>query len=424
MSSDAQHGDAAAAAHVDGANRARAFAHIDAAAPSMIDTVQVWSRINSGSAELAGLRRMADALADAFSALPGPLARTPLPPTDRVRADGEIEARANGEALSVRVRPDAPIQVALTGHYDTVFPAASAFQTPRFLDADRLNGPGVADMKGGLLVMLEALKAFETTPYAAHVGYEALLSPDEETGSLASAPLLAALGARAHVGMTYEPALPDGSLAGARKGSGNFSLIVRGRSAHVGRAFADGRNAVAAAARFAVALDALNGARDGVSFNVGAIDGGGAVNVVPDRAVVRFNVRAPDDASRRWAEDALARLVANVAGEGLTADLHGGITRAPKPLTDAQRQVLGWTRAAGRDLGLEIAWAATGGVCEGNNLFAAGCANVDTLGVRGGAIHSDEEFALASSFAERAKLSFLLLSGFAEGRFDPRGLRA
>jgi glutamate carboxypeptidase len=400
------------------------LAALDGAGPAMIARVQEWSAINSGSAEMAGLRRMADMLADAFALLPGRLERVALPETERVGVDGEIERRANGEAIRIEVRPEAPIQIALTGHYDTVFPASSPFQSARFLGEDKLNGPGVADMKGGLIVMLEALKAFERTQARAALGYTILLSPDEETGSLASAGLLAEIGAKAHVGMTYEPALESGQLAGARKGSGNFSVIVRGRSAHVGRAFVEGRNAVTAAARYASALDALNGARAGVTFNVGAIEGGGPVNVVPDRAVVRFNVRAPDAEGAAWAREEAARLARVLEGDGLTALLHGGITRPPKPMNEAQSALFGWVREAGADLGLDLSWAATGGVCEGNNLFAAGCANVDTLGVRGGAIHSADEFAIVSSFPERAKLSFLLLHGFATGRWNARALRA
>jgi glutamate carboxypeptidase len=389
----------------------------------MVERVLAWSAINSGSAELAGLKRMADVLSDAFAALPGSLSRQQLNEVERVRADGEIERRPQAEAILISVRPEAPVQVALTGHYDTVFPGSSAFQKALFLDEDRLNGPGVADMKGGLLVMLEALLAFERSEHANALGYQVLISPDEEVGSLASAPLLAQIGARAHVGMTYEPALPDGSLAGARKGSGNFSLTVRGRSAHVGRAFNEGRNAIIAAADFAVALNALNGVRDGVTFNVGAIDGGGPVNAVPNLAVARFDVRAPDAQGSAWAFDEIKRLTAHV-GEGLSVHLHGGVTRPAKPMTETQTKLFGWTREAGADLGLDVTWADTGGVCEGNNLFAAGCPNVDTLGVRGGDIHSDQEFALVSSFPERAKLSYLLLTGFAHGRWDVRGLRA
>jgi len=280
-------------------------------------------------------------------------------------------------------------------------------------------------MKGGLSLMLAALEAFERAPGEKRVGYEVLLSPDEEVGSLASAPLLAELGARAHLGMTYEPSMADGALVDARKGSANYSLVFTGKAAHVGRAFIDGRNAVIAAADTAMRLDALNGARDGVTFNVGAIDGGSAVNVVPERAVLRFNVRAPDDESAGWAQDEVTRIVREAeAREGISVHLHGGFTRPPKPLNATQRTVKDWTHQAGAVLGLDLQFRPSGGVCEGNNLFAAGCPNIDTLGPCGGHLHSDQEFALLPSFAERAKLSFLMLSAVERGAFDVKSLRS
>ncbi len=401
-----------------------ARAWIDARGDALLARTEAWSRVNSGSLETSGLAAMASLLAEAFAVLPGEVARVPLAPSERVRADGVIEARAHGDAISVRVRPEAPVQVALTGHYDTVFAASHPFQTPARLAGDVLRGPGVADMKGGLNVMLAALQALERTDVAAHVGYEVLMSPDEEIGSPASAPLLAALGARSHVGMTFEPALPDGSLAGARKGSGNYSLILTGRAAHVGRAFDDGRSAIVAAADAVMRLNDLNGRRDGVTVNIGAIDGGAPVNMVPAGAVVRFNVRIPDEGARQWIEGEVAKVAACAcARDGIGARLHGGVTRAPKPMTPTQATLFGWVKQAGESLGLDLAWSSTGGVCEGNNLFAAGCPNVDTLGVRGGNLHSDQEYALMSSFTERAKLSLTLLHAFGAGVFDVRGLR-
>jgi glutamate carboxypeptidase len=384
---------------------------------------EAWSAINSGSNEVANLTVMRGPLADAFSALPGQLELAPLPPTQRVRPDGACVDVEHGAAIRVRVRPDAPIQIALTGHYDTVFPAVHAFQKPWRTAEGVMRGPGVADMKGGLSLMLAALQAFEALPGEKRIGYEVLMSPDEEIGSPGSAPLLAELGKRAQVGMTYEPAMADGALVDARKGSGNYSLAIRGRAAHVGRAFNDGRNAIIAAAEAATALNALNGARDGVTFNVGAIDGGGAVNVVPDKAVLRFNVRAPTKEDASWAEDEVRRICA-CQHEGLSAKLYGGVTRPPKPVTPAQATMIGWTKQAGAALGLTLSFKPSGGVCEGNNLAAAGCPNIDTLGPCGGNLHSDQEFALISSFAERAKLSFLLLAGFDRGAFDLRKLRA
>jgi glutamate carboxypeptidase len=397
---------------------------LDDEADEMVARTEAWSEVNSGSYEIAGLTRMRAVLADAFSVLPGAIGVEDLAPSQRVKPDGALAEIEHGASIRVRVRPEAPIQVALTGHYDTVFPAAHAFQKPR-REGTTLRGPGVADMKGGLSVMLAALQAFEATPGARHVGYEVLLSPDEEIGSPASAPLLAELGRRAQLGMTYEPALADGALVDARKGSGNYSLVLKGRAAHVGRAFQDGRSAILAAADAAMALDALNGKRDGVTFNVGAIDGGGATNVVPERAVLRFNVRAPDEDTVTWAESQVAAIVSRAATrDGIHAHLHGSFARAPKPITPTQRVIIDWTHTAGKALGIDLKFRPSGGVCEGNNLAAAGCPNIDTLGPCGGGLHSDEEFASIPSFAERAKLSFLLLMGLERGAFDIRNLKA
>ncbi len=391
----------------------------------MIDTVKTWSRINSGSRNPDGLERMRSELGEAFAALGGEVSAVDLEPSEIVEASGEVRTVEYTPATRVTVRPDADIKIVLTGHSDTVFPPDFHFQDWTLWDEDTINGPGVADMKGGLLVMLYGLLALERSPWRDQVGYDVLISPDEEIGSLGSGPRLAELGAKAHLGMTYEPALADGSLAGARKGSGNFSLRCKGKSAHAGREHHLGRNAIVAAADFAAKLDQLNGRREQVTFNVSRIEGGGPPNVVPAVGVTRFNVRVGDEADRDWAEAEIAKLVAQAdAREGIAADLHGGFTRPPKPMTAANRQVFEWTRAAGAALGLDITWADTGGVCEGNNLWASGCPNVDTLGVRGADIHSDEEIAKLSSFPERAALSALILMKFARGEFDARSARA
>ncbi len=384
-----------------------------------------WSHINSGSHNKAGLKSMRAELCEAFCVLPGEISEPQLAPGKYVEVDGRVSNIQYEPAMLLQVRPDADIQIVLTGHYDTVFPQDSQFQTTTHLGADKLGGPGVADMKGGILVMLEALKAFEKTSDAHKVGYCVLLSPDEEIGSPGSAPLLAKLGRKADIGLTYEPALADGSLAGARKGSGNFALIIKGRAAHAGREHHLGRNAINAMARFCVAMDALNGQREGVTFNMARIDGGGAVNIVPDLAIGRFNVRMLRTEDQAWIKDKLDGLVAVVKREdGIEAELTGGFTRPPKPMAPANALVFDWVKQAGHVLGLDIKWKPSGGVCEGNNLWASGCPNVDTLGVRGGEIHSDREFVILSSLVERAKLSALILMKIASGDFDAKHAKA
>lgn len=398
---------------------------VDTRADGMIATVKDWSAINTGSRNADGLEVMRARLTDAFAELDARIEPVELPPSQTVTNDGEIVDVNYAPALKVSQRPDAPIRIVLTGHSDTVFAADHPFQNWQMLDEDTLNGPGVADMKGGLLVMLHALLALERSPLASEIGYDVLISPDEEIGSLGSGPILAELGKRADIGMTYEPALADGSLAGARKGSGNFSLRVKGRAAHAGREHHLGRNAIVAAAAFADKIDRLNGERSAVTINVSRIDGGGAPNVVPDIGVVRFNVRVGDEEDAAWVKAELARAVADTnQREGIFADLHGGFTRPPKPMSPSNLRMFEWTREAGRPIGLDIQWKDTGGVCEGNNLWASGCPNVDTLGVRGADIHSSREIAKLSSFAEKTKLSAIMLMKFAKGEFNAREARA
>lgn len=389
----------------------------------LVDRAIAWANVNSGSDHAEGLEATLALLEAEAARLPADVARVPTLGFSTVGDDGSVRPQARADALKITARPGAPIQVVLTGHYDTVYPAESAFQTVTPRPDGALNGPGIADMKGGISVMLGALEAFETHPDRDRVGWTVLFSPDEEIGSPASAPLLAELGARGHVGMTYEPALADGTLAGARKGSGNFHLIVTGKAAHAGRAFDEGRNAVAGAALVAASLHALNGQRQGVTVNVARISGGGALNVVADNAVVRFNVRVPDQESADWIKAAIDEITASPPFDGLTLALHGGFTRPPKPMDASQVALFEAVRQTGALLGQTIAWSPSGGVCEGNNLHAAGLPNIDTLGVRGGLIHSPDEFAWPDSFVERAQLSLLMLCKFASGEIDALALK-
>jgi glutamate carboxypeptidase len=398
--------------------------HVAAREAAIVARALDWASVNSGSRNAEGLGAMLELLEAEAGRLPAQVTRLATGTATTVSEDGSVRTESYADALRVACRPEAPVQVVLTGHYDTVFPAESAFQTVRTRDDGALNGPGIADMKGGISVMLAALEAFETHPDRGRVGWTVLLSPDEEIGSPGSAPLLAELGARGHIGMTYEPSLPDGSLAGARKGSGNYHLTVTGRSAHAGRAFHEGANAIAGAAIIAARLHALNGQREGVTVNVAKISGGGPLNVVADNAVVRFNVRVPDRQASAWIMEAVAEIAAEPPLTGLTLALHGGMTRAPKPMDASQTALFEAVGTTGALLGQSLSWKPSGGVCEGNNLHAAGLPNIDTLGVVGGGIHSDQEFAWPESFGERARLSALILCKIASGDIDALKLKS
>jgi glutamate carboxypeptidase len=391
----------------------------------MLARTCAWSDMNTGSWNIDGLKAFSGVLADAFSELDADIRLQDAPGFETIDSSGNIQIIHTAPILRASARTTAPVQVVLTGHYDTVFPKGT-FEGVTDLGDGRFNGPGLADMKGGLCVMLEALKTFEAGPFRDRIGYQIVITPDEEIGNHASAAALTeAARSGAHIGMTYEPAMDTGAMAGGRKGSAVFDIVLHGKAAHAGRAKEEGRSAIEAAAELVVALEGLNGKRDGVTFNVGAIEGGGAVNIVPDLAIVRFGARAPDAAAAAWATDSVDRLFAQATSRsGITGHVHGGFYRPPKPRNSAQQAIFSAVHATGQAIGLDLEFVDTGGVCEGNNIFAAGVPNVDTLGVRGGRIHSHEEFVVTESFAERATLSALLLNRLADGRMDGPRIKA
>lgn len=395
-------------------------AAIDAAA--MLAQVEAWSAINTGTSNLAGLAEQADALREAFAALPGDAALVDPAPVTAIAADGTTFDKPHGQHLVVRVRPHANRRILLTGHMDTVFPGDHPFQQQRWLDSETLNGPGVADMKGGIAVMLHALLAFEETSAASSLGYDILINSDEETGSLASADLIATLAAGKLAALTYEPAaLPDGTLAHERGGTGNYSVVITGRSAHAGRNPEEGRNALVAAADLILRLKALE--RADITINPAKLEGGGPNNVVPDHAVLRFNIRPKSTGAAEAFDRDLKNLIEAVEAEHeVHCHRHGGVTRPPKPVDARAQKLFDLVKQCGAELGQDIRWQSTGGVCDGNNIAACGVPVVDTMGVCGGAIHSPQEYLIVPSLATRAALSARVIERLAEGALAERAL--
>lgn len=407
---------------------------LSAQAAAMCDLAVDWVKIPSGSYDTTGLSQMAAKLKAAFSVLGGECEELALLPQAAIDSLGRHCALPLGKALRIRKRPDAPLQVFLGIHYDVVYgsaaestagtaagtaagaaaPSASAIR----LEGRTLHASGAADAKGGLIIMLKALEAFEASPFAAKVGWEILINPDEELGSPGSLPLLKDAAARNHLGLLFEPCLPDGGLVGARKGSGNFTAVVRGRASHAGRDPHLGRNAIHALAEFIVDLDRFGKGKGqgGLTVNVGKVEGGGPVNRVPDLAIARFNLRARGAEDQEAAEAFLkAQAAAFARREGFSLEIHGYFTSPPKPLEGGTLALLHAIGETGGMLGLDLQWHPSGGVSDGNKLAAAGLPNVDTLGARGGNIHSPAEFLSLDSLPERARLTALLLMRLGSG---------
>ena len=302
-------------------------------------------------------------------------------------------------------RPTTGPRVLIAGHLDTVHDPASPFNklklNPNGLTA---TGPGCVDMKGGLVIAMAALEALEEIGVRASWSF--LLNSDEETGSYHSDRALAAAAREHDFGLALEPAMSKGELAIARGGSGQFMLDAFGKAAHVGRDFTAGVSAVAALASGISAAAALSDPDAGLCVNVGPLQGGPATNVVPDRARAWGNVRfpTPDGAAklqsglRAIARDGLPRLAVETS-----------FNRPAKPTTPAVEALALRARAVAEDLDQSLPFAATGGVCDGNQLQTAGLPTIDTLGVRGGGLHTPDEWIELPSLVQRAQLLAVLV---------------
>jgi glutamate carboxypeptidase len=381
--------------------------------------VAQWAAINSGSHNLPGLAQMAKVITQEFSALGSPVEQLALEPEKKISPDGLLISEALGTALHITKRPQAKRRIFLAIHMDTVYPPEHPFQQVQKLDEKKLHGPGVTDAKGGIAVMLTALMALERTSWAKNIGWEVLINPDEEIGSPGSGSIFNAAARRNNLGLVFEPALSNGNLVSARKGSGNFVLVVRGRSAHAGRDFAAGRNAIAALSDAIVQINAINGRWPEVTVNVAKVEGGGALNVVPDLAIVRMNIRCGEKQQQQQVREILDEITSAInQREGFSAQLHGDFHAPPRPLDEPLQRWLERAAECGQELGLNIHWEPSGGACDGNRLSAAGLSTIDTLGPVGGEIHSAKEYLLLDSLHQRAQLAALLLMKFAAGEYE------
>lgn len=374
-----------------------------------------WCNINSGSHNKEGLTSILNAIKTEYETFQNVhIQEIPLQNAPSVLRDinGTHKTLSFTNALQVSCRPNAPIQIFLNGHMDTVYDKNNSFQHCQFIENNKLQGPGVADMKGGLIVMLAALQAFEQCPWKDQIGWEVFINPDEEIGSPGTEHLFAQKIQlkKFAFGLIFEPTFADGTLVRNRKGIMSFSAITEGRSAHVGRNFNEGRNAIAALAEFVTEVHNLNKTLPTCTLNVGYVEGGGPINVVPDRALANINVRVSNQNDINAVEHHLANIVEKInKTDGILISCSGRDTKMPKVVDSKTESLFELIQSCGKDLGLNLSWKDTGGASDGNTILAAGLPNIDTMGVRGGDIHSPSEYMFIDSITERAQLTALLL---------------
>ncbi|MEM7785392.1 MAG: hydrolase [Planctomycetota bacterium] len=386
---------------------------LDKQSDEMLRLVLELCNQNSGTFNTDGLSDVANILLPQLEELEGEIQVRESKPMTAVDDSGMLIERNLGSMIHVIKYPEAEFKVLLCIHMDTVYPPDHPFQQCQRLDNGHINGPGVADAKGGLVVLMHALKLLESSPFAGKIGWEVLINADEEIGSPGSVDVMAEIAQRCDVGLLFEPSLPDGTLVSWRKGSGNFTFVVRGKAAHAGREFENGRNAIVALARLIDEIDCLNTDPD-VTFNAGMISGGTALNVVPDLAIGRVNCRVRTPEQQHRVEEVFERLIRkHNQQDGIQIEMHGSFSSPPKPMgpdvEDLQRRI----ESCGRALGQPVGWRGTGGACDGNKFSAAGLPNIDTLGPKGGNIHSDREYLIPDSLVTSSKLAALILLTYA-----------
>ncbi len=323
---------------------------------------------------------------------------------DWLSSRDRASVRVPPTALCRRLERGGACRVLLSGHLDTVHDPCGPFRSLVVnADGQRATGPGCADMKGGLVVALGALETIESMGIPISWGF--VLNSDEETGSFHSDATLRTEAAAYDVGLAFEPAMSDGGLVVERPGSGQFLIEVTGRPAHVGRDFASGASAIVGLAECIRSVHALVNPADSVIVNVGIIEGGTATNVVPEHARAWGNVRFPSGETG----ESLGRRLDALSSEGVTVRVRRAFNRPAKPSTPAVLALASMARRVSEDLGRPLPFGRTGGVCDGNNLQAAGLPTIDTLGVRGGGLHTPQEWIDLPSLVERAQLAGVLL---------------
>lgn len=370
----------------------------------VLSTLQRWCAIHSGTDCLGGLEQMLQELKSCFLPLGGEQKVIQLFPEE-----GFFTEQPLGKALHISCRPEKKVRILFSGHMDIAYPAHLPLEPSRLVEGN-LVGRGTADMKAGLLVLFLALQAFEKSPFASQIGWEIVITPDEEIGSPGSALLLKEIGKRCAIGCVFEPCFADGAIVNARKGSSNFRLITSGTAAHAGRDFDKGRNAVVTAARIALKMSELTDVSRGITVNIGSIEGGTAHNIVPDAAVCKINMRVSDSQDFGLIRQEMEAIVAAENSKGAAqAVLHCESWRPPKLFDEKTQRLFSLLQLSGEELGMSLNWRSSGGVCDGNTLAEVGVPVIDALGGIGGNLHTADEYVALDSVLSRAQLTLSFL---------------
>ena len=353
---------------------------------SIVQAIETLVRLESPSDDKAAVDRCGEAVAAMLSSAGASVERISQP----VRGD-HVCARFAGAGPPVMI----------LGHFDTVWPVGTLARMPLRRDGDRLHGPGTFDMKAGIAIALAAIDAVHATG-STRPPIVVLLTSDEEVGSQTSRARIEAEARLCRAVFVLEPALPGGALKTARKGCGEFEVIVDGVAAHAGLDPGKGASAIHELAAQIAAIERLQDLPNGISVNVGVIAGGSRANVVAEQARAIVDARAPTREAAAGIESAMRSLQPLRAGTRLT--INGGFERPPMERTPASRKLFARARSVASSLGRELGEGSAGGGSDGNFTAAVGVPTLDGLGAVGDGAHAAHEHVEMSSLAWRAAL--------------------
>ena len=358
----------------------------------LIDTIEALARIESPTDDKAAVDRCGVALARRLEEIG---ARTTF-----------IQQSITGNHLRAEFGAGER-QVLLLGHFDTVWPIGEIERMPVTRESDRLRGPGVFDMKAGIVIGMLATRAVLASADATHKRIVMLWTTDEETGSRTSRALLEDEARRSDAVLVLEPALPGGVLKTTRKGCGQYEIVVRGEAAHAGVNPGKGISAIRELARQILAVETLQDLSRGVSINVGTVHGGTRANVVAEEARAVVDVRAPSMADAARVDAAMRGLTPHLPGAIIKVS--GGFERPPMERTPGVASLYALAEDVGAALNQSIAEGGTGGGSDGNFCAALGVPTLDGLGALGEGAHALNEHVVISALAPRASLVAALL---------------
>ncbi|MDQ4036547.1 MAG: M20 family metallopeptidase [Chloroflexota bacterium] len=376
---------------------------VEARLPRFLAELESLVNVDCGSYTPDGVNRVADFVTDALRERGAEVERVAHAP-----ADGRPRL---GDLVVGRLAGDGP-RILLIGHMDTVFDPGTVAARPYRSDGGRAFGPGVTDMKAGLLAGLHAIAALHETGHRPAITFVA--NPDEEIGSPFSTPSIRSLAPDHDAVLVLECARANGDIVTARKGIADFHVTLTGRAAHAGVEPEKGRSAILEAAHQVLALHELNGRWPTVTVNAGVIHGGTRPNVVAERCELQVDLRAATLDAFEAASAEVERLAAAPTVAGVTIDLRRTAGHPPMEKTDASARLAALAASIAGELGFELHDAATGGASDANTTAALGIPTIDGLGPIGGDDHSVDEWLDLGSVVPRTTLLAALIGRIGE----------